>query len=209
MERVSRTEDIDDWAFDEELSLALRIRSSTHFTPVAVARLAARLLAPQPGMVVLDVGAGVGKFCITAAREVETAMFVGVEWRPHLVHVASAIRRRYALKNVRFVLGDAFDLDWSAFDAFYFYNPFAEQLLESAFALDDTIEFHPANFMRYIACVQRRLAMARVGTRIVTYHGFGGLPPAGYELAREDRIGSDRVELWLKTRSTAETQEAS
>jgi len=209
MEGVSPTEDVDDWAFDEQLSLSLQMQSSTHFTPVAVARLAARLLAPQSGMAVLDVGAGVGKFCMTAAREVGTATFVGVEWRPHLVHVATGIGRRYALANVRFVLADAFHLDWSTFDAFYFYNPFAEQLFDRAFVLDHTIEFDPENFERYVSCVQRRLARARLGTRIVTYHGFGGPPPPGYELAREDSVGPDRFELWIKTRSIAEAQEAS
>lgn len=36
-----------------------------------------------------------------------------------------------------------------------------------------------------------------------------GTPPPGYELAREDSVGPDRVELWIKTRSIAEAQEAS
>jgi hypothetical protein len=99
---------------------------------------------------------------------------------------------------VRFVHGDAFDLDWSSFDAFYFYNPFAEHLLEKAFLLDNQIARDPRSFEGYVDAVCARLADGRVGTRVVTYHGFGGSPPSGYELVAGDPIGSDRVELWIK-----------
>lgn len=56
--------------------------------------------------------------------------------------------------------------------------------------------------MTYVLAVRRRLADARIGTRVVTYHGFGGAAPAGYDLLSEEAFGSDRVELWQKTRAT-------
>jgi SAM-dependent methyltransferase len=191
--------DTDDAAFDELLPMSLQIQASVHFTPIGVAALAARLLAPEPGMTVLDVGAGVGKFCIGAALAVPHADFVGVEWRPHLVRLAGQLAGALGLSNTRFIHADALDVDWSAYDAFYFYNPFAEQLFSSAFVLDRTIDFDPDNFMPYVTEARARLAMARIGTRVVTYHGFGAPPPLGYELVCKERIGTDRVELWIKT----------
>jgi 16S rRNA C967 or C1407 C5-methylase (RsmB/RsmF family) len=50
----------EDDVFDHQLPQRLQLKSAVHFTPVAVAKLAARLLAPRPGMRVLDVGAGPG-----------------------------------------------------------------------------------------------------------------------------------------------------
>jgi SAM-dependent methyltransferase len=200
-----------DDAFDEQLLCYLRIKSSMHFTPLVVARQAATLLAPEPGMSVLDVGAGAGKFCLAAALAVPTATFIGVELRGHLVRLASRLAARLALQNVRFLHSDALSLDWSQFDSFYLYNPFAEQLFEPAFVLDRSIELDPLNFVVYVTGVRRRLAEARIGTRVVTYHGFGAPPPLGYELTRQEPAGSDRVELWIKTRAvTAEeaTEEA-
>jgi SAM-dependent methyltransferase len=191
----------DDAAFDEQLPVSLQVKSSTHFTPVEVARHAARLLAPSPGMTVLDVGAGAGKFCLAAAFAAPCARFVGVERRPHLVEIATRLARAWGIANAWFIRGDALDLDWSQYDAFYFYNPFAEQLFEHAFVLDHTIDFDPANFILYVTAVRQRLALARPGTRLVTYHGYGAPPPLGYEREREDAIGPDRVELWVKTRS--------
>jgi SAM-dependent methyltransferase len=190
-----------DDAFDEQLPGCLQIKSSMHFTPLVVARQAATLLAPEPGMTVLDVGAGAGKFCLAAALAVPTATFIGVELRGHLVRLASRLAMQLALQNVRFLHCDALNLDWSQFDAFYLYNPFAEQLFEPAFVLDRSIELDPLNFVVYVTGVRRRLAEARIGTRLVTYHGFGAPPPLGYELTRQEPAGTDRVDLWIKTRA--------
>jgi SAM-dependent methyltransferase len=188
----------DDAAFDEQLPPNLLLKAGTHFTPLDVARRAAILLAHPSNARVLDVGSGAGKFCIEAARVVPSAQFVGVELRPHLVRVATRLAAAANVTNARFIHGDALDLDWSEYDAFYFYNPFAEQIIEKPFTLDNTLALDPLNFHLYVNAVSERLAAARWGTRVVTYHGFGGPLPAGYELTCTDRIGSDQLELWIK-----------
>lgn len=171
------------------------------FTPVDVAAYAARLLAPEAGMTVLDVGSGAGKFCITAALAVPTAEFVGIEWRPHLVDVANALARDLGATNARFIQGDALELDWSPFDSFYLFNPFGEHLYSKDWRLDNTLELDPENYNESVCGVRHKLARAAVGTRVVTYHGFGAPPPRGYSPSREDPIGCKRLELWIKTRT--------
>jgi len=190
---------LSDDSFDERLPADLRVRASTFFTPVHVAECAARLLTTSPGTTVLDVGAGAGKFCIAAALAVPSCKFIGVEWRPHLVALANALADELAVPNVRFIHGDALDLDWSSFDSFYFFNPFAEQSDESEFRLDRTIDVDPDNFIRCVYGAREKLASARVGTRVVTYHGFGASPPRGYEPSREDPVHCRRLQLWVKT----------
>jgi SAM-dependent methyltransferase len=193
----------EDWAFDEQLPAAVHLKSSIHFTPVAVARHAAALLAPEPGMRVLDVGSGAGKFCLVAGGAVPHARFTGVEFRPRLVRLATRLAAHWQLPNVDFIHADAFDLDWSVYDGFYFYNPFAEQLYDKVFLLDRTIELAPHKFTTYVAAAGERLARARVGSRVVTYHGFGASPPGGFELFSSEPVGNDRLELWIKTRATS------
>jgi SAM-dependent methyltransferase len=190
---------VDDVAFDDRLPPSLQIKSSIHFTPIDVARHAATLLAPWPGMRVLDVGAGAGKFCLAAAHAVPTAHFVGVELREHLVRLATRLAVEWRIPNALFLPGDAFDLDWSLFDAFYFYNPFAEYLLDKPFLLDDELDFARGGFDLNVAAVQERLTAARPGTRVVTFHGFGGAPPAGYQLVLGEEIETGRMELWIKS----------
>lgn len=171
------------------------------FTPIDVAAYAARLLAPEPGTRVLDVGSGPGKFCIAAALAVPTAEFVGIEWRPHLVDVANALARDLGVTNARFIQGDATELDWAPFDAFYLFNPFGEHLFSQEWRLDHTLDLDPDAYVKCVWAVRQKLARASLGTRVVTYHGFGAPPPLGYEPSREDPIGYKRLELWIKTRA--------
>lgn len=188
----------EDDQFDDQLPRRMRMKSSIHFTPVTVARLAATLLAPRAGMRVLDVGAGPGKFCVIAAQEVPNARFVGVEIRPHLVQVARKLAARAGVANASFVEGNAMDLDWSEFDAFYFYNPFGEHLRTNEWVLDRSIPFAPATFRAYIAGARERLSAARDGTRVVTYHGLGVASLHGYDRIESYAIGTDQLDLWVK-----------
>lgn len=197
LQAVADTADEDE-VFDDHMPRKMQLKSSIHFTPVSVARRAARLLAPHPGMRVLDVGAGPGKFCVVAAAEVPDCTFVGVELRPHLVRLARRLAERMAVANATFVDADALDLDWSGFDAFYFYNPFAEQLTGRSLALDSKLELTASTFLRYVTGTRERLARARVGTRVVTYHSFGAPAPTDYELVETHPAGTDRLELWVK-----------
>jgi SAM-dependent methyltransferase len=184
--------------FDRLLPQRWRRQSDVHFTPAAVARRAADMLVDRPGMRVLDVGAAVGKFCILAARHAPDAAFLGVERRPHLVRIAERLARQLGLPNVTFACADAMTLDWSTFDAFYLFNPFAEHLRCNVPTLDRTLELDPAHFLFYVQCVWERLAAARAGTRVVTYHGFGTEPPPSYVLTAEEDVGTGSLQSWVK-----------
>jgi hypothetical protein len=50
----------------------------------------------------------------------------------------------------------------------------------------------------YIRFTRAQLAATPVGTRVVTYHGYGGQMPPGFRCARREGRGSDFVELWIK-----------
>lgn len=185
---------------EDYLPADLQVKATMHFTPSAVARHVAKLLAPDPGTRVLDVGSGAGMFCVAGALAAPWAQFFGVEWRSRLVTVAAGLAERFQLSNAHFIHADALALDWSAYDAFYFFNPFAEHVLESPFVIDRSVALAPGSYIHYIAGVQDRLAALPLGTRVATYHGFGGELPPGYLLVTEEVLGTDRVELWIRSR---------
>jgi hypothetical protein len=168
---------VSDAEFDQVFPDELRDRSHLHWTPVAVAIRAAGLLAPSPDVRVLDVGAGVGKVCLIGAL-VTGAMWWGIEVAHH----------------TRFVHGDGSRLAWDEFDAFYFYNPFTTVMLAP----------HASPFVRYATIqstlrrIEQRLAQARAGTRVVTFHGFGGHLPAGFTRLLREPTGDDALELWVR-----------
>jgi hypothetical protein len=126
-------------------------------------------------------------------------VFVGVEERPRLVSIASELSRQLAIPNVAFAHANIVEIDWAPFDSFYFYNPFVEHYAPWLPRLDQDTAQGPDHLFFYVRFVRRRLAEAKLGTRVVTYHGFGGAPPRGYVCMADERIGSGRLALWVKT----------
>lgn len=185
---------VSDAELDQVFPDELRDRSHLHWTPLAVAIRAAELLAPSPDVRVLDVGAGVGKLCLIGAL-VTGAMWWGVE--QDAVQVAAARHAAWSLdvaNRTRFLHGDGSRLAWDEFDALYFYNPFTTLMLAP----------HASPFVRYATIqgtlrrIEQRLAATRAGTRVVTFHGFGGELPAGFTRISREPAGDDALELWIR-----------
>jgi predicted RNA methylase len=191
---LRRRTPVADADFDRMFPEELRDRSELHWTPVAVALRAAELLAPSPGLRVLDVGAGVGKVCLVGALATE-ATWWGIEQDPVLVQAANHAAWTLDIGcRTRFVVGDGSLLAWDDLDAIYFYNPFGTLMLPpytSPFVRHATVH---ATLLR----IEQQLARTRIGTRVVTYHGFGGRLPAGYSLAEREPAGEDVLELWIR-----------
>lgn len=197
MNELRQGRKVSDFRFDQIFPPSVRRLSSTHWTPVDVASHAAKLLVTSPKTRVLDVGSGCGKFCTIGAL-VTSGQFVGVEQRPHLYRVAQRVTQALNIPNSSFLLGNMVDLDLSPFDAFYLFNPFYEHQTDYV-RIDNSILFSSDQFTRYIEAVRTLLRAAPSGTRVATYHGFGGDMPTGYERIRRDPIGTSYVELWVKS----------
>jgi SAM-dependent methyltransferase len=175
---------VDDSVFDRIYASHVQRLSRLHFTPVSVALRAAAWLAPEPGLRVLDAGAGAGKLCMVAALS-HAGRWHGVERDPSLVAVASAAARELAVAHcTRFAVGDLLAIDWRGFDSLYFYNPFEAALFRRGGRSDRA----------QVAAVEQRLAELAAGTRVVAFHGFGGEMPSGFVRAADD----GDLALWIK-----------
>jgi SAM-dependent methyltransferase len=182
-----------DLTFDRVFPASHRIRSWIHWTPVEVATRAASLLAPTPDRKVLDIGAGVGKLCLIGATLTQ-ASWTGVERDDEMVRAATAAAKRLNVEHrTHFIHGDMTTIDWSLFDSFYLFNPFGEMLIGPDDALERRERYDAA-----INFVQRQLSCAAEGTRVVTYHGFGGDLPPGFELTHREPARDDELCLWVR-----------
>jgi SAM-dependent methyltransferase len=189
--------DVPDELFDRQYPPTQRTRSSVHWTPVDVAMRISELLATAPGGRILDIGAGVGKACIVGALTT-ASLWTGIERNHAMVRVARTTARRLGVDHrTRFISGEALDLDWSLFGGFYLYNPFAEALFDDA--VDPCVRH--ATYRNEVATVAAKLTATRPGTRLVTYHGFGGDIPDGFELVEREKIRDDEVCLWIRSRA--------
>jgi SAM-dependent methyltransferase len=195
-ERLRSGAQVSDAAFDALLPVSLQRSSQTWWSPVQVALTAAGWLSELGAQRVVDVGAGLGKFCAIAALRSQRTV-VGVEHRAPLVAAGHALAKSLHA-SVELVHGTLEAVEPQRFDAFYFYNPFAENLCEGDARFDTQV---PLSFERYLADVNRVegwLREAPVGTAMITYNGLGGRIPLSWSVKREQPLGVDRLRLWVK-----------
>ena len=159
----------------------------------AAAFLADREASDTPRKII-DVGSGAGKFCIVGALSTD-AFFVGAEHRRELTDMARTLVREHKIERTRFVCKDALEMDWSEFTGAYVFNPFQENVEEAA-KLDDAVSCSPANYKKYVAQLEAKLAKAPTGFRLVTYYGFGGVIPSDYE--RVDTATDKNLEFFVR-----------
>jgi len=131
-----------DWMYPEYFQLL-----SNHWTPLAIARKAAGFLA-EPGARVLDIGSGIGKFCLAAGYHFPKTFFHGVEQRHELFYMAEEAKEYTKLSNVNFIYANITQINFKQFDHFYFYNSFYENI-NRANKIDDTIELSESLYSFY------------------------------------------------------------
>lgn len=185
----------DDELDDLLFSVSAKSHSIVHWTPIKIAKQAAEWLAPSSGIKVLDVGSGVGKFCILGAYFTKSH-FAGVEHRPQLVNQAKKAAKKANITNVQFLLADMASVDFSQFDSFYFFNPFYENLFPDI-AIDNAIELSDQKYHSYLKQVYNKLDQLKVGTRVATYCANDAKIPPSYELVFSTPE-KNSLRFWIK-----------
>ena len=166
-----------------------------HWTTLAVARSAADFLAAEPGMRILDIGSGVGKFCLSAAHHKPNAFYFGVEQRKSLVTIADEVKNRLGLTNVTFINCNFTQLDFCQYDHFYFYNSFYENLNRTD-KIDDTVDYSQDLYQYYNSCLYKQLEKKPAGTRLATYQCTEDNIPSDYHIVGTEV--NDLLKLWIK-----------
>ena len=197
--RRLRAGTLSDEEFDRLLPYPARRASEQYWTPIEVARRAAVRFAERGTRRVLDVGCGIGKFCLVAAASRADIQWFGIDRRTSLVHGALALGGPFGLDNVGFSHGDALDRSWDEFDGIYFFNPFSENLASDEEKFDRTVALSRSRFVAELRHVDARLRALRPGVVVVTYHGLGGPLLSNFVMESDDAVGSGRLRTWVKT----------
>lgn len=186
-----------DVEFDRVYDAEVRKLSEQHWTPVQVAARAAALLTDAGATRILDVGSGVGKFCIVGALSTN-AQFVGVEQRGRLVNIARGVATRLGAARAAFIHANVDTFSFDGFDGIYLYNPFYEQICKLLIRID-AAEQSSITYRRLVRVTADKLASLAAPAAVVTYGGFGGEMPPAYTPRRVEAGGDDRLELWVKS----------
>jgi len=171
---------IDDSSFNELYPSHIKRLAERHWTPVDVAEMAARYLVENSGDKILDIGAGAGKFCLVGAA-CTRGMFYGVEQRESLVEISSALAKKHNIQNVEFIHANINQVSFADFDAFYFYNPFFENL-DTSCPIDNTVLPSSKLYDSYTAYLWDQLRRMPAGTRVVSYYSGWDEIPESFDL---------------------------
>jgi hypothetical protein len=168
---------------------------SVHWSPLTVIFKAIPFLAGSSVTTILDIGSGSGKFCLTGSYLKPDVTFYGVEQRKSLVDQANRVSNLLDRQNVHFIHKNFTQLDLRAFDHFYFYNSFFENLPGSE-KIDDSIDYSTELYLYYSRYLHQQLERMAPGTRIATYCSWDDEIPSGYSLV--ERHLSGLLKFWVK-----------
>lgn len=174
---------------------SIQLLARRHWTPLSITRVVAQFLAPDAGARILDIGSGVGKFCLAAAYYKPLASFFGVEQRKHLVAHAETAKKILRLKNAHFIHSNLTILDFKQYDHFYFYNSFYENLADTE-KIDDSVTCSTHLYNYYNRCLYKKLEEMPAGTRLATFHSLEDKIPPGYHLV--DSLVGTLLKFWIK-----------
>jgi len=181
--------------FNQLYPPSIQAMSRRHWTPLAVARSAAKFLAAEKNVKILDIGSGVGKFCLSAAFYKPSAFYCGIEQRSVLISHAETAREELSLNNVSFIHGNFTQLNFKNFDHFYFYNSFYENLTGTD-KIDESIEFSAELYNYYNRYLYKELEKMKAGTRLATFHSLEDEIPPGYLVVGSEM--NNLLKFWIK-----------
>jgi hypothetical protein len=184
-----------DFQFHQLYPLEIQLLANKHWTPLDIIRKAAQFLAPKDGIKVLDIGSGVGKFCLTGAYLKPGTFFYGIEQRQNLSDYAEEAKNVLDLMNANFLRGNFTQLDLKHYDNFYFYNSFFENL-DGSEKIDNTLLYSESLYNYYSQYLRKELEKMPSGTRIATCCSWDDEIPDDYDLI-ESQINT-ALKFWIK-----------
>jgi hypothetical protein len=166
-----------------------------HWSPLYIIQKVIPYLTPNDNVKVLDIGSGVGTFCLAGAFYKPSVAFFGVEQRKKLIEHADTARKKLGIPNARFIHGNFTQLNLNEFDHFYFYNSFFENL-NGAEKIDNEIVYSNELYNYYSIYLYNQLEKMPLGTRVATYCSWGDEIPPCYQLAESHF--DNLLKLWIK-----------
>lgn len=197
LERKYNTENwfSSDGQFNRLYPSSIQLLAQRHWTPLVVARKAANFLAAEGNVRILDIGSGVGKFCLAAAHYKPKALYYGIEQRNRLVSLAESAREVLRIENVSFVNGNFTQIDFRNYDHFYFYNAFYENITGTD-KIDNSIDYSLQLFNYYNRYLYKQLEQKPPGTRLAAFHSLEDEMPPGYHVVGVEM--DSLLKFWIK-----------
>ncbi len=197
VEKVNDTEK--NFSSDAQFNLlypsSIQLLAQHHWTPITVAKKAANFLAAERNVKILDIGSGVGKFCLAAAHYKPYAYYYGIEQRKELFNLAESTKKTLKQEQVFFMNGNFTQIDFKKYDHFYFYNAFYENIA-GIDKIDDSIDYSLELYNYYNRYLYKQLQLKPPGTRFASFHSLEDEMPPDYQIVGVEM--DSLLKFWIK-----------
>jgi len=188
IEKLRKNRTILDREFDQIFPHKERNISKRHWSPIIVSTMASEFLCHSNHLNILDIGSGVGKFCLVGAVLNPKCHFFGVDIREKFVDISNGLRSQFSVQNISFACKDIRQLNMLEYDGIYFFNSFQEQIDDTA-RIDKKSKVSKIEFVKHMQHLFNQLNQMAVGTRLVTYHTPEFFIPNNFRLVKEELKG--------------------
>lgn len=183
-----------DLLFDSELPSSLQKLSPYQWTPVSIVKRTWEFLKGEEVRSIMDLGSGLGKFCIVLSFLAEDQFPIyGCEDREELLQMATSLQMKWKRKSVCFQKTNFLTSFPYGHSHYYCFNPLYETM-KGSHSIDDTKVKSAKLFLQNIQTLKNHLYLCPKGTKLITYHGFGGSVLPGYIVIRKE---NDNLGEWM------------
>ena len=197
-EQLKAERHITDAELDAVFPPKIKSLSERHWTPVIVAKIASNFLCHKDGLNILDIGCGVGKFCLVAATLQPHCNFHGIDIRENFIKQANKTKHKFNIANSLFSCQDILETDINGYDCIYFFNSFQENIDETSI-MDEESRVSHEMFKIYTQHLYDKFSLLPAGTRLVTYHTAEFCIPDNFKIV--ERHLADDVKCYIKSKS--------
>jgi SAM-dependent methyltransferase len=181
LDQLRIQKNISDEEFDAIFPFEMRELSERHWTSVFVAKISSDYFCNRHPVKVLDIGSGAGKFCFVGATLHPTSQFHGIDIRKHFIDFSNKLKEEYQVHNASFFHKDVLQIDFSGYDAIYFFNSFQEKI-DASSIIDRDSAVSVEMYIAYTNHIFNELNKVPIGTKLVTYYSEDFYVPSSFKL---------------------------
>jgi SAM-dependent methyltransferase len=180
--------------FDSYYPSFIQKLSKIHWTPIEIIKESIHWVSKFPNIKILDVGSGVGKFCVYGSL-LSKHEFTGVEIRKNLVEISNDLANKFSTKRVQFIHSNITEIDFSNYNCIYYYNPFCEQEAISGL-IDENLKIGSLELSKYQNHITNQLEFMPKGTLLISYLSPQFQPPTSFIVDQIHENGD--LVFWIK-----------
>ncbi|MCG6144795.1 methyltransferase [Leptospira bandrabouensis] len=186
-----------DELWDSYLPKKFQSLSSFQWTPIPVIERTWKYLSLEKEVTSLvDLGSGVGKFCIYLSILANRSInILGLEDREELVDLSLSLKALWNTPEVNFKNINFLDEFPYGHSHYYCFNPLYETM-KGSHSIDSTKIKSANQFLKDLEILKRKLYQLNSGTKLITFHGFGGSFLDGFRIVLKEEIVCGEFLVW-------------